>query len=299
MTDVSFDQQEIILSGYGKEFAQTLTDTQGVFSSYTFDSGSVSYEQKGNQLTVWMEKSQGQNGQLTMDCFYPQQGTSIAYRSKYNHQAVGYITGGTPNQMHISAKVETGSIQLLKKDAQTGSVSQGDAHLAKAQYQLVDDQTKEVVGTFTIQEDLSSNRISDLPTDRTYTIQEVQAPQGYLLNTSKVQIDFSNQKDVTLEVSDTVITGRIQIKIRLSAAVGGQRCPGTIDGVVHGTHVHNSPPGVYSPQLRYLCPSIWNKREDSHGPAAFPFSSHLLKRGGPQALPANPSLFKCPVAHIV
>ena len=212
MTDVSFDQQEIILSGYGKEFAQTLTDTQGVFSSYTFDSGSVSYEQKGNQLTVWMEKSQGQNGQLTMNCFYPQQGTSIAYRSKYNHQAVGYITGGTPNQMHITAKVETGSIQLLKKDAQTGKVSQGDAQLAGAQYQLVDDQTKEVVGTFMIQEDLSSNRISDLPTDRTYTIQEVQAPQGYLLDTDKVQIDFSNQKDVTLEVSDTVITGRIQIK---------------------------------------------------------------------------------------
>lgn len=212
MTDVSFDQQKVILPGYGKEFAQTLTDTNGVFSHYTLDSGTLSYEQQGDQLTIWMEKSQGKSGQLTMNCFYPQQGVSIAYRSKYNHQAVAYITGGTPNQLHVSAMVETGSVQVLKRDAQTQDISQGDATLAGAQYQLIDNKTKKVAGTFLIQEDLSSNRISDLPTDRTYTIQEIQAPEGYQLDTNQVQIDFSNQKDVILELSDEVITGRIQIK---------------------------------------------------------------------------------------
>ena len=60
--------------------------------------------------------------------------------------------------------------------------------------------------------------ISELPTDRTYTIVESKAPNGYKLNEEKAHVDFAsieavdNIKSYTGTMKDHIITGRFEIR---------------------------------------------------------------------------------------
>lgn len=211
-TDVSFKNQTVILNGFGEEFAKTLTDTNNVLSYYELESKSLQMQKNGNQLKVWMNPEDGVKGSLSMHCFYAQQGTSIAYRSPYGYQNVGYITGGTPNRFTISCNVQVGSIQINKEDFETDANAQGEAVLSGAQYEVIDNKTGQRVGVLTISDDLSSNVIGSLPTDRTYTLKEIKAPQGYKLNPDSVVVDFKNGLDKKITMEDEVITGSFSIR---------------------------------------------------------------------------------------
>ena len=191
--DVSFANQQIVLHGYGKEFAQTLTDTNGVLQYYKDYSISGLHSQRnGNALTVWAEKGDNLKANLKYDCYYlrSQTGTSLAYVSG-SSQNVAFLSGIDPKEMSVNVKVQLGTIQLTKLDFETDSVSQGDATLKGATFEVVDDKTGKSVGTLVSDENGLTNKLEDLPTDRTYTIREVQAPVGYRLNEESKIVDFS------------------------------------------------------------------------------------------------------------
>lgn len=158
-----------------------------------------------------MEPNQGKQAHISMHCFYAPQGTSIAYRNQNGFQDVGYITGGTPTQLHFNVEVKTGSIQIMKRDQETGEKPQGEALLKQAKYALIDDKTGKSKGELIIQDNLFSNVIKELPTDRTYSLKEIQAPQGYQLSSDVTTVDLSQQKDVRIAVKDKVITGSFRI----------------------------------------------------------------------------------------
>lgn len=211
-TQVSFQGQDVTLYGYGKEFAQTLTDQNHVFENYVLDQSTLKMERNANQVRVWMDKEDGLQGSASMHCFYVPQGTSIAYKNPYGYQEVGYITGASSQTLRFQAHVRLGSIQITKEDLETASRAQGEASLANAEYSVTDDITGEQVGTLRIQEDLQSNVIENLPSDRTYSIQEIKAPKGYLLDGKSISADVKTLKDVRLCVKDEVITGQFHLK---------------------------------------------------------------------------------------
>lgn len=219
--DVSFANQQIVLHGYGKEFAQTLTDTNGVLQYYKDYSVSGLHSQRnGNALTVWAEKGDSLKANLKYDCFYlrSQTGTSLAYVSG-SSQNVALLSGIDPKEMSVNVRVQLGTIQLTKLDFETDSVSQGDATLKGATFEVVDDKTGISVGTLVSDANGLTNKLEDLPTDRTYTIREVQAPVGYRLNEESKIVDFStigtNEetiKNYSDKFKDRVKTGSIEIR---------------------------------------------------------------------------------------
>ena len=169
-------------------------------------------ERDGNQVRVWMDEEDGLQGSASMHCFYVPQGTSIAYKNPYGYQEVGYITGGSSQTLRLHAHVRLGSIQITKGDQETGTRAQGEATLVGAQYSVIDDKTGKPIGTLTIQDDLQSNILDQLPSDRTYSIKEIKAPKGYQLNTKIITADVKAQQDVRLSVDGCCCDRKISIK---------------------------------------------------------------------------------------
>lgn len=218
-TNVSFKGQTVILKGYGREFSQTLLDTTGTFHYYqNFNISGVHTERKGNTLTIWAEKGDQLNSTLTYDTFYIRNTntTQLAYKSPTS-QNVGLLGSPDPNFVTLDVKLELGSVQIHKEDFETGSTAQGNGILSGAVFHLIDNKTNSIVGTLTTDENLTSNVISDLATDRTYTIEEVSAPEGYTLNPDKAIVDFNsliaenNFKKYTGTMKDNIITGNFEI----------------------------------------------------------------------------------------
>lgn len=171
-SDVSFAGSTVTLQGYGKEHAQPLEDTAGLFSQYLDSSASgIHTERNGNALTIWAEKGDSLNTTLSYDALYAYADpiSQIAYTSPTS-QNVGFLGTPSSKQIRVQVKLELGSVLLVKEDFETAGNPQGEATLEGAEYQLIDDVTQEVVGTLTTDAHGNSNVISDLPTDRTYMI---------------------------------------------------------------------------------------------------------------------------------
>lgn len=217
---VSFHNTNIVLKGYGKEFAHTLTDTNNVLSYYQNNQITGLHSlREGNQLTVWAEKGDDLNAQLRYDCFYLRNLTTtpIAYEGN-GSQNIAFLGKPDPRILQVNVKMELGSIELAKEDFETESNPQGDATFSNAKYSLTDNITNKVVGYFTFDRFGKSTVIRELPTDRTYTIKEIEKPIGYQLNEEATIVDFSklsasaNEKFFSTIVKDQVIMGDFDLE---------------------------------------------------------------------------------------
>ena len=115
-SDVSFAGSTVTLQGYGKEHAQTLEDTAGLFSQYLDSNTSgIHTERNGNALTIWAEKGDGLNTTLSYDALYAHADpiSQIAYTSPTS-QNVGYLGTPSSKQIQVQVKLELGSVQPVK-----------------------------------------------------------------------------------------------------------------------------------------------------------------------------------------
>lgn len=184
---VSFHKADITLYGYGKEYGQTLIDSNGVFSNYKLtDIQGIHCEQIGNQLMVWAEKGDSANGGLMFKLYgFDNSGTSLAYVSP-SSQNVVMLKGKDPRTVRVRTKVITGSVKVEKQDKETKEQAQGLGSLDSASYDVIRDDTGENMGTLTWEAGKGSNEINGLytrlpdgKTPITYTLKETKAPTGY------------------------------------------------------------------------------------------------------------------------
>ena len=121
-SNVTFSGQTIELEGYGKEYAKTVEDTSGTFSSYltkTVPNG-IHVERNGNKLTIWADKTASETGILGFDAFYLKTeatNVEIAYYEPQN-QTLAVFERSDPKTMGVSYKVavqpETASVSSQK-----------------------------------------------------------------------------------------------------------------------------------------------------------------------------------------
>lgn len=108
-SDVSFKGQTIELSGYGKEYAITVTDSSNTFSSYVTNSvpSGIHIERNDNKLTIWADKSANDTGNISFDAFYLRDqatNSEIAYYQPLN-QTLAVFGLKDPKGMRVSYKV--------------------------------------------------------------------------------------------------------------------------------------------------------------------------------------------------
>ncbi|MGN1275654.1 MAG: hypothetical protein ACI4UK_01500, partial [Floccifex sp.] len=124
-TDVQFETQDIVLTGYGKDHAITLHDKAQVFSNYieTNNTG-VHTQRNGNDLTIWMEQGDATQATLSYDCFYSSKEAkpSVVYTSQYSQNVIA-LEKSIPNSISLNVSLSLGQIHVSKTDINGNNLS--------------------------------------------------------------------------------------------------------------------------------------------------------------------------------
>ena len=138
----------------------------------------------------------------------------------YNGCLSTYIT----HEVNVPNAPQYGLITIEKRDSETVNVPQGDASLAGATYQVFDSGGDLCA---TLKADGTSVTSDPIPLG-TYTVKELIAPEGYLLNDESYSLtiaydaDKFDANDVYLHISDQVIKGQIEINKTAETPLAGQ-----------------------------------------------------------------------------
>ncbi|MGM9946468.1 MSCRAMM family protein [Floccifex sp.] len=190
-TNVEFETQDIVLTGYGKEHAVTLHDQAQVFSNYieTKNTG-VHTQRNGNDLTIWMEQGDDTQATLSYDCFYSSNEAkpSVVYTSQYSQNVIA-LEKSIPNSISLNVSLSLGQIHVSKTDLNGN-------HLSNASFQLLN-QSNEIIDQWISDE--SIHTISNLNLDETYTIIEEYAPEGYIKSQPVSFVLDEKSKDIVIQ----------------------------------------------------------------------------------------------------
>ena len=127
-------------------------------------------------------------------------------------------------QLYIPNAPQYGLIIIEKRDIETVDVPQGDASLSNATFQVFDSDG-ELAATLNAN---GTTVTSDPLPLGTYTVKELIAPEGYLLNEEPFLIEIAydadkfDVNDVYLHISDQVIKGQIEINKTAETPLAGQ-----------------------------------------------------------------------------
>ena len=199
----SFDDEIYNLS-IGESLS--ITDENGVLSQYKVYSsnlGDVSIN--GNTLTVENLNSRGTGEVVLMSKSYTDR-VALIYHSGSSQMIVrsGVLD---PVASSFTVNVKSGSIRLKKLDKETGNVAQGDATLKGSKYYVINSagQTVDILIAG------ENERTKDLPFD-TYTVREVSAGTGYLVNDTVYTFTLNDDNtDVEFEAYDEVFKQEFKI----------------------------------------------------------------------------------------
>lgn len=173
----------------------TLTDTTGSFSNYQdsviTNTGNLEIKKSGNKVTLKALISSSISGRVSfrynIDKNY--EGTPVVYTNLYTQNVmIGYVND--PNFVHINIKVlKNGNARVCKVDETTKQPLAG----AVFRFTTSAGQTKEI----TTGADGYATW-NDLLVDTKVTIQEIKAPNGYVLNSTPLTLTIKVNETTTI-----------------------------------------------------------------------------------------------------
>ena len=189
-------------------YSASVTDTNGVLPDFNFASNSgngITFSQKGNTLTITAtaEAAKGLSTEKTYSAtgsaygIDPDEAVLCWYDSTGKYQSLASYTGTglDPVRAYIKIKAtvadEVGSLTINKVDADTGKA------LAGVTYRLFDSAGNKIADAATGTDGKAV--FSDLPLG-SYTYQEISAPEGYVVDSTKYPITITT---TTLNITET------------------------------------------------------------------------------------------------
>ena len=189
-------------------YSASVTDTNGVLSDFNFTSNSgngITFSQRGNTLTITAtsEAAKGLTSEKTYSAtgsaygIDPDEAVLCWYDSTGKYQSLASYTGvgRDPVKAYIKIKAtvvdEKGSLTINKTDADTGKA------LAGVTYRLFDSTGNKIADAATGTDGKAV--FSDLPLGN-YTYQEISAPEGYVMDSTKYPITITTE---TLNITET------------------------------------------------------------------------------------------------
>lgn len=189
-------------NGYDKQFT---TDKNGQIQITQLKLGTYKYQE-----------IQATNGYLLDDKVY-----TFELNYKDQNTSVVYVNATRTNEE------PTGTVTIIKKDSEKGSVPQGDAKLINAKYELyaAEDiynkaRTKkfyskgDLVETRTTDEKGNTEDITGLPLGK-YKVKETVASLGYLLDTKEYEVNLQYKDQKTKIISTTVTSLEVVKKMQV------------------------------------------------------------------------------------
>ena len=189
-------------------YSASVTDSNGVLSDFNFASNSgngITFSQRGNTLTITAtaEAAKGLSTEKTYSAtgsaygIDPDEAVLCWYDSTGKYQSLASYTGvgRDPVKAYIKIKAtvvdEKGSLTISKTDADTGKA------LAGVTYRLFDSAGNKIADVTTGTDGMAV--FSDLPLG-SYTYQEISAPEGYVVDSTKYPITITTG---TLNITET------------------------------------------------------------------------------------------------
>ena len=189
-------------------YSASVTDTNGVLSDFNFGANSgngITFSQKGNTLTITATPEAAKN--LSTEKTYSATGSAYGidpdeavlcwYDSTGKYQSLASYTGTGLDSVRAYIKIkatvaeEVGSLTINKTDADTGKA------LAGVTYRLYDSAGNKIADATTGTDGMAV--FSDLPLG-SYTYQEISAPEGYVVDSTKYPITITT---TTLNITET------------------------------------------------------------------------------------------------
>lgn len=198
-----------INTSYTSEFSKILsiTDYNNVLSNYDI-SGDVNYTLNGNTININCNKFGKGNIYFAQKNFNNNE-TTVYVADGYNSQKI--IVFGRPylNSGNISVEVNSVKLEFSKKDLDTKEIIKD----SEAKYKLINNETKKEL-EITI--DKTGKALLNIEKGN-YTLEEIKAPFGYILNKEKKNIiinDDIKQEDgiIKIDLYDKKAKGKILIK---------------------------------------------------------------------------------------
>lgn len=203
-TRPSFHNQKVTLK-VGESI--TLTDTNGVFTNYAMDNltntANVTLRKSGNQLTITANANANESGSVSIARTAKNfSGTALTYQVA-QAQRVGVLHVEKPISADLSIEVQKeGHARVRKIDENTNQPLAG----AIFRFTTSNGQTRELT---TNASGLAT--WSNLPANSVVTIQEISAPNGYVLNTTSQKVTIRANETLTVTFNNTAQLGTIKI----------------------------------------------------------------------------------------
>ena len=134
-----------------------------------------------------------------------------------NIKSINVVSGQTVT-IEFENNEPKGSIEIIKKDSETGSVPQGDAEFTDAIYEVYAEEDiynvaktykfyskGDLVATRNMNEKGTTEVIEQLPLGK-YLVKEKSASKGYMLDTNEYHVHLKYKDQVSPLISDTVIS---------------------------------------------------------------------------------------------
>ncbi len=221
----SFNNQQVTLK-VGESI--TLTDSNGVFKDYekmSSNTSGVKVERNGNQLKLTALTSSSETGNVSFKK-YSVEPNSIAY-VKDGSQALGLLMDPDNSLVKLSVNViKNGNAQVKKIDKTTG------APLAGAVFKFTNLSTNKT-------KEITSNaqgiaQWNDLLAETKVKIEEIKAPNGYVLNKTAQTVTIKPNETVSVTLDNKEQVGKITLYKEDKETGKQPQGSATLEGAVYG-----------------------------------------------------------------
>ena len=234
-------------NGYDKEFT---TDKNGEITVSSLKLGNYSYQEVQAVHGYLLDTNT-----YSFDLVYEDQYTSVVYANAERKN-----------------EEPTGTISIIKKDSETGSIPQGDATLENAKYQVYANEdiynkaktTKfyskgDLVATRTMDAEGKTADVTGLPLGK-FLVKEQVASNGYLIDKTEYQVDLQykdqNTKIITQNVTSFEVVKKMQVHIFKSGIKENSGLVSGLEGAEFTIKLYSDVENAYNQGYSYA--EVWN-----------------------------------------
>lgn len=200
----------------------SFTDTTGILSEFeVYQSNNATSNINNNTLSITPNKV-GDMSIILRKKTYTADTTTLFVGTDNKSQKMGFFGVDDPIYIAVKLRVAGGSLEIHKKDKDTGNnISRGDSSLKGAVYELLDE-NHNFVTSLTTDEFGRAKTDKILSPNKRYILREKKSSEGFLVDPTEYQVTIdTNNLEIVMDVYEKIIERDVEIfKVYASGETG-------------------------------------------------------------------------------